>query len=492
MKDQVTTICSICGESSTKQFSYVVKCCRNRNGRYTCRTCSNRLIQSNPSTQKKSRESKKLKGSDLRYDQDERSAIFIKRSRAVHGDRYDYSLVEYKRIDENVLIICNSHGAFSQKPDSHQRGSGCPKCARESGNKKQSELKSSNLISFAQVAKTTHDDLYDYSEASYVNAKTKVKIICPDHGEFYQTPNKHIHGSNPTGCPSCPNTISREHQKIIDFLDTNHKINHETNNRIVLDGLELDIWIPEFNLGIEINGCYWHGCRRNNLSLHQQIRYKHVRKAEAAKAAEITLLQFWDNEINNKFRQVKKVMDAHLGAVKSIYARKCIVVTPTESEARLFFDNNHLQGHRPAKLYYALALDDKILSMISLSGHSKHDWELIRFASSDCRVVGGFSKLLKTFVRAVDPDNLMTFADRRISKGNVYHKSGFKKIEDTKPNYFYFKNGIVMSRQKCQKRKLSRILGENFNSNFTEKENMLLNGWTQVHDAGHSKFVKTF
>ena len=121
---------------------------------------------------------------------------FIKKAREVHGNKYDYSKVEYVNIKTKVCIICPEHGEFWQTPYQHLNGSGCSKCGYIiRGNKNKS-----NINEFIKKTKEVHGDKYDYSKVEYVNDRTKVCIICPVHGEFWQTPNCHLNGS---GCPKC-------------------------------------------------------------------------------------------------------------------------------------------------------------------------------------------------------------------------------------------------------------------------------------------------
>jgi len=115
---------------------------------------------------------------------------FIKQSIVVHGDRYDYSKVAYEHAKRKVSIICPKHGEFRQTPDNHLQGNNCPKCVGKS------MTNEDILIKFNE----THSNKYDYSNVYYVNGKTKVKIICPEHGEFKQLPYPHINGQ---GCPRC-------------------------------------------------------------------------------------------------------------------------------------------------------------------------------------------------------------------------------------------------------------------------------------------------
>jgi len=121
---------------------------------------------------------------------------FIDQSRAVHGDKYDYSKVKYIRSADKVDIICPVHGLFKQKPNAHLAGVGCPIC----GNELISKSKRLSLEEFIKRAKAAHGNKYDYSKANYIDATTKVTIICPEHGEFKQAAGTHFLGS---GCPQC-------------------------------------------------------------------------------------------------------------------------------------------------------------------------------------------------------------------------------------------------------------------------------------------------
>ena len=125
---------------------------------------------------------------------------FIRKAKEVHGDRYDYSKVEYINALKKVCIICPKHGEFWQTASEHLRGQGCPKCAHEK------QISSSTITTeeFIRKAKEVHGDRYDYSKVEYVNTRTKVRIICPEHGEFLQIPNNHLQGQ---GCPYCAGKI---------------------------------------------------------------------------------------------------------------------------------------------------------------------------------------------------------------------------------------------------------------------------------------------
>lgn len=132
---------------------------------------------------------------------------FITKAKAVHGDIYSYSNTKYERSYKKLKITCSMHGEFEQTPDVHLMGGGCRKCKFEAASKRQTK----DTDYFIEKAITTHGDKYDYRSSVYLNNRTKVKIICKIHGEFYQTPDNHVSG---TGCPSCKNEESSLNQSL--------------------------------------------------------------------------------------------------------------------------------------------------------------------------------------------------------------------------------------------------------------------------------------
>ncbi len=121
---------------------------------------------------------------------------FISRARRVHGNKYDYPLVEYSRTRIPVKIICREHGEFEQKPNKHLIGHGCQTC----GTLAATNARRLNTEQFIVKAKRVHGDKYDYSLVRYQTGVLPVKIVCPVHGEFEQKPHGHLSGS---GCRKC-------------------------------------------------------------------------------------------------------------------------------------------------------------------------------------------------------------------------------------------------------------------------------------------------
>lgn len=150
-----------------------------------------------------------------------RQREFIEKSQIVHN-KYDYSKVIFQNVDSKVIIICPNHGEFSQTPSSHLSGKcGCPECF---GNKKL------GIENFIKRAKILHGDFYDYREVDYKNTRTKVSIICPIHGKFRQSPANHLAGYK---CSLCGNFSRR--MTLEEFTNKSHQIHNNFYNYSLVD-----------------------------------------------------------------------------------------------------------------------------------------------------------------------------------------------------------------------------------------------------------------
>jgi len=170
---------------------------------------------------------------------------FIQYAINVHGKTYNYSLVECKNRNTKVKIICDNHGVFEQNRGAHLNGSGCQKCVNEN--------QSSTRESFIKKAKDIHGkNKYDYSLVKYKNSYTKVKIICKKHGIFLQVPSSHLRR---IGCPKCQESSGE--RKIRIWLE-NTNINYVQEKRFkncrYKNPLPFDFYLPEYSICIEYDG----------------------------------------------------------------------------------------------------------------------------------------------------------------------------------------------------------------------------------------------
>jgi hypothetical protein len=157
------------------------------------------------------------------------TAQFIERAIIAHGDKYDYSKVDYKNSKTSVTIICRVHGEFQQKPDKHINAKhGCSLCAVCANNK---SIGTQGFIDKAQLA---HGDKYDYSKVDYKNSKTSVTIICRVHGEFQQKPTNHI-GKNKSGCSACKNRTRLTFDEFVRRAQTAHGNKYDYSEVVIVN-----------------------------------------------------------------------------------------------------------------------------------------------------------------------------------------------------------------------------------------------------------------
>jgi hypothetical protein len=244
---------------------------------------------------------------------------FTNVAKTIHGEKYDYRLVDYKNTNIKIKIICKKegHGIFEQLPQDHiLKKSGCPKCAG---------CHQHTTEEFINNARITHGDKYDYSESEYINAKSKIKIKCKHHGIFVQTPRAHISGS---GCPICCSSVSFQELIWLNIINIpeqfrHHRIILPDNSYIMVDGFD-----PNTNTIYEFNGDFWHGNpkiynpeqinKRNKYSfgqLHNELIHRNQKIIDAG----YNLVSIWEDDFKKQYKQ--EIIDYKLkhGNKKVIY-----------------------------------------------------------------------------------------------------------------------------------------------------------------------------
>lgn len=531
---------------------------------------------------------------------------FISKSRRIHGNKYDYSLVDYQGENVKVHIICPKHGKFVQRAGNHVRGAGCSLCANETRNRNSKKTHEHALREIEERNKK-YPPVYFCEEEKYTTAKKKYKWICENghiwkslfgdtvlggHGcsicakerreqtmlekygakhtlqspiirkKWERTIKQKFGVSNPS---KSPDIKDKKIQTIIDKYgvpfhfqkhwseETREKINNEgwlneqhnikkrtifdiaselnvsdttlgrhfhrydievhrypksdnekqlgnfitqlniefeTNNRTILGNRqELDIYIPSHNLAIELNGIRWHS------ELQGKGKYYHLTKTKLCEQNNTRLIHIFENEWMFKQEIVQSRLKNIFKQNKTIYARKCDVVTVPSDISRQFLNSTHIQGARPSSTSLGLLYNNELVSIMTF-GKSRYDkkqqWELIRFSSKlNTNVIGGASKLFKHFIRAYSPESVISYADKRWNTGGVYTQLGFQFSHNSSPNYYYFHittPHLLHSRVQFQKHKLENKL-EMYHPQLSEWDNMINNYYDRIWDCGNGVYI---
>ena len=408
--------------------------------------------------------------------------VFIENSNKKHNGKYDYSKVKYINNRTKVCIICPEHGEFWQTPSNHMYGYGCAKCA----NSLNAENHTSNTDIFIEKARQIHNDKYDYSKVNYVNSRTKVCIICPEHGEFWQTPDAHLSNK---GCPKCGRVMSNPEDEIVNVLD---KFCSQQRNHTILKGKELDIFIPSLKIGIEYNGLRWH-----SEEFGKDHRY-HLDKLNKCNEQGIKLIQIFEDEwINHrKICESKLKQICGLNTNPKIFGRKCeIREISNKNEAYDFLDKNHIQGRTACTVALGAYHQEELVGIMTFKREKEGYWDLNRFATDinyQCVGIGG--KLFKYFTKHYDFKEIKSFADRRWTTDptdNLYIKLGFEFDSFVEPTYWYYNPKVDRYKRfhKFGFRKQSLHNQYGLPLEMTEREMTTTLGYTRIWDCGLIKYI---
>lgn len=398
----------------------------------------------------------------------------------IHGSKYDYSKANYIGCNEKLTLICPVHGEFQITPSAHLNGKqGCPECGKISS----SNAKRLTNETFIEKATEIHGDKYGYSQVIYKDYDTKLRIYCPIHGYFEQSPDSHLHGK---GCPRCAHNLSRAEDEICAFLKENN-VNFIQRCRDVISPYEIDIYLPDYKIGIEYNGLYWHS------SLFKDKDY-HLAKTEYAAKNGVYLLQIFEDEMINKKNIVLAKIKHILGLdTTKIMARKCTVKEITYDESKTFMEQNHIQGPAHGTIYLGGFYNDKLISVM-IFVMTKDTCELVRFAVLNGVIVTGIgNKFFKYFVKKYSPSKVISFADRRwttLLKPTLYDKLGFKIEKILPPDYrYYIINGKMVRIHKFNFRKNALHKRYNLPLTMTESEMAEQINAVRIYDCGLIKYV---
>ena len=364
---------------------------------------------------------------------------YIKRAKEKHGNKYDYSKTKYISSEQKITIICPIHGEFKQLPYDHLSGSGCQRCGIENRTK----LKTHSKEQFINKAKQIHGDKYDYSKVEYNRSDEKVCIICPIHGEFWQFANDHLRGSN---CPKCKHRISIPEEEIIEHINTiQPNIEIIKRNRTILRGKEIDIYFPEYKIGIEYDGLIWHSTK------YKEDKYYHLNKTKQCEEQGIRLIHIFEDEWLYKKEIVKSIISELFNKQDRIIpSENCIVKTLDNKTAEEFFNENNIDGYFDSDINIGLFFNDELVSAIGISINND-TVQINRYCNKlNTKLDKSLNSFIKHIANQFKISKFVVNIDKRYNNSKPFKDVGFNHTTNTEPKSYY----IVQDRRYDKSEKL--------------------------------------
>lgn len=284
-------------------------------------------------------------------------------------------------------------------------------------------------------------------------------------------------------CRVCKPTGTKMEIFIKSYLD-NLNIRYIYRERNILNGYEIDVYIPDYKLGIELNGLYWHSENHKEKNLHRI-------KSDLADKAGIRLIQIFEDEFKEKNKIIINRLNSllHLNSNK-LYGRKCFVKVIDNNIKDFFLTENDISGTCITDVNFGLYYNNILISVMTfIKNVEDNNYELNRFCSiTNTHVIGGANKLLKFFINSYKPKKIITYADRRWYCGNLCENMGFKFKTNIEEDYCYTNDFINRIHHiKFTKQYLYDNL-EKYNPDLTRDENLNSNGYIKIWDAGYKLY----
>lgn len=273
--------------------------------------------------------------------------------------------------------------------------------------------------------------------------------------------------------------VSQPEKDIVEYLSSKGITNIVQSDRDILDGKEIDVFLPDYNVGIEFNGDYWH-----SEVIRPNKRY-HYDKSMLANSKGVFLYHIFSHEWADEEKRIRILNHLdnilHLNENK-IYARKCMIREVDVAEKNNFLNENHIQGKDSASIKLGLYYNDELVSLMTFCYprfSKKYNWELSRFCSKhNYNVIGGASKLFKYFVDNYmkDGEVIVSYSDIAKTTGKIYNTLNFEFVNDADPNYIWWKSDDdYKTRYQCQM--------------VNERIIMESNGYIKIYDCGNKVWV---
>lgn len=430
---------------------------------------------------------------------------FCTKKSMISYDELKDSCINYKIVkfdgklsikESHVTLICPNHGKFKVKISSLLRNRyDCPYCDKMGTIKSQSGAEIC-----AEICKISKNQVIP-NVNTFIDIDTKMQFKCSVCGNvFERKPSTYFTTKLRKMCPFCnknhvlevdkvqnnlnkswvkrhKSSTSQQEDEIADFI-TSLGVKIIRNDRQLLDGQEIDIYMPEYNVAIEVDGLYWHSEVRKDA-------YYHLNKTKRCTALGVKLIHIYEDEWINKKDVIKSMINHILfGFENKISARKCVIKEVENKIAYNFLDKNNLFGKCCGCTNIGLFYDDQIVFLMSIKQlKGTNTYEIIRMCSKIfTRVNGGVSKVLDYIIQNYNADKIVTKVDLRVSNGDTLHDLGFKRTMIETPDFYYVVNGERHKKTKFSKRNL--VMKYECPMEMTEHDFCLSKKWFRIYDCG--------
>jgi len=362
----------------------------------------------------------------------------------------------------------------------------------------QNQISNQSKSTFLQNLKQRIQNNYIplFTEKDYTTSHNDYKFLCKKCNQVFLFNGQS--GFINLNCPFCnPPFKSKPEIKLREYIASIYPHQIIFNSRKIISGCEIDIYLPDKKIAFELHGLYWHS---ENNSLGPKNRRYHLNKLQLCQSQNIKLIQIFEDEFNNKQKIIQYKIKHLLNNTKyTIYARHCHINIISSKQKNAFLNKYHIQGCDVSNINLGLFYKTHLIAVMTfaklrkaLGAESKTNyWELSRFATIfNFNVIGAAGKLLSYFEKNYSPIQIISYADRRWSEGNLYYKIGFQLDHISAPNYWYMKTYRDRYHRFNFRKNVLKDKLENFDPKLSEWNNMKNNGYDRIWDCGNLMFIK--
>ena len=417
--------------------------------------------------------------------------------------------------EDRVKFKCEKGHIYESSVGNHirikdmQKKHGCPICGMQKSINGTINSAKDKRKDYPQwfIDELVNEEDKELAKTRKLTTNEKVMFRC-QKGHVYEQ-NVHLHlksdGSKGCSCPYCSNNRSKAELEIEDYIASlGFKTEHRRFTSSIMPNFEIDIFIPEQNIGIEYNSIYYH----KTLPVEDNSKDKnyHLNKFKSCKENGIRLISIFEQDYRGEKKEkiLSFLKDALLNNQKRVFARKCEVRSVSREMKTQFFDTYHIsKDSSQGTICYGLFYNNELISCMSFGklrgqnalkdkvGH----FELVRFVTKNgIQVVGGASKLFTAFLREYNPKYILCYSDNTFFTGSTYKQLGFKFVNngESSLNYQWVSKNDCKERQSCMVFKLLKKYPEYLNCNITgSKEDYIMQdlGYYKIYRCGNSKWV---